>query len=275
MNSSLAPARSRTAFAGLFSLVLMAALLAVAPGAAAGSAASPSLSVSVTQAGPDGAQIAVTGSGYSGEAPGVYVGVTEAGPINSSDATAYRGTVWVQPGQISGGSFDATLELSAEEVATLDPNASYEVHSQKAHGQSSADPSQNVRQAVDLSGVFPSDTGGDANDDSQNDDTAGTDDTAGNDGAAGADDTTGTDDATGTDGSTGADDATGTDGSAGNDDATGSTDDAVEAETPAVVQTDGFTANDNTSALALGGLLLAGISAGAVVMTRQRKGAHV
>lgn len=258
MNSPLAPARSRTAFAGLFSLALMAALLAVAPGAAANSAASPSLSVSVTQAGPDGAQIAVQGSGYSGEAPGVYVGVTEAGPINTGDASAYRGTVWVQPGQISGGSFNATLELSAEDVASLDPNASYEVHSQKAHGQSSADPSQNVRQAVDLSGVFPSDTGDDASDDSQNDDTASTDDPAGNDDADGADDSTGNDDAAGT------------------DDATGSTgDDAVEAETPAVVQTDGFTANDNTSALALGGLLLAGISAGAVVMTRQRKGAHV
>lgn len=268
MNHPLASMRSRTAFAGLFSLLLMAALLAVAPGATARSAASPSLSVSVTQAGPDGVQVAVQGSGYSGEAPGVYVGVTEAGPINTGDASAYRGTAWVQPGQISGGSFSATLELSADEVTTLDPNASYEVHSQKAHGQSSADPSQNVRQAIDLSGAFPSDTG-DADDDSQNDDATGTDDSTGTDDATGTDGSTGTDDATGTDGSTGTDNATGT------DDATASTDDAVGAETPAVVQTDGFTTDDNTSALALGGLLLAGISVGAVVMTRQRKGARL
>src|SRR5699024_2837538 len=52
--------------------------------------------------------------------------------------------------QIKDGSF--SIDLDPIPVSDLDSGASYEIHSQKAHGQSVQDPSQNVRLAVDVSG---------------------------------------------------------------------------------------------------------------------------
>lgn len=113
--------------------------------------AEPSATATITQADEEGLQLNVKGKDYSGESPGLYVGLTEAGPIDSANASEYIGTVWLQPSGITDGSFDQDLKLiTPEEIAELDPEADYEVHTQKAHGQSAQDPSQNVRIPVDI-----------------------------------------------------------------------------------------------------------------------------
>lgn len=117
-----------------------------APAPFTATAAAPSATATVTSATRAGLHVRVAGSGYQPGGVGVYVGITEAGPVNSTDATAYLATVWVPGSQIAAdGSFERTLELDPEDLAKLDPAKTYEVHTQKAHGQSAGDPSQNVR----------------------------------------------------------------------------------------------------------------------------------
>ena len=114
-------------------------------------AAEPSATATVTQADDEGLKINVKGKDYSGESPGIYVGLTEAGPIDPADASSYLGTVWLPAGSIVDGAFDTDLALiTPDEIADLDPEADYEVHTQKAHGQSAQDPSQNARIPVDI-----------------------------------------------------------------------------------------------------------------------------
>ncbi|WP_068264235.1 HtaA domain-containing protein [Janibacter limosus] len=114
-------------------------------------AAAPAATTTVTQEDDGAAEVAVAGTGYQPGGLGIYVGVTQAGPINPADAEAYLGTQWVNGSQIAAdGSFSTTLALTAEEVAGLDPEASYEVHTMKAHGQAASDPSQNVRIPIEL-----------------------------------------------------------------------------------------------------------------------------
>lgn len=105
----------------------------------------------VTHASPASVKINVKGQGYATSGVGIYVGLTEAGPVNTADASKYRATVWLTSSQLnSDGSFDATIELSPTDIGTLDRTKTYEVHTQKAHGQSAGDPSQNVRMPVAL-----------------------------------------------------------------------------------------------------------------------------
>lgn len=109
-------------------------------------AAAPSATATITQATRSGVSVRVQGRGYTPGGVGIYVGITEAGPVNSADATKYLGTIWLPGSQIgSDGSFDRTVELAPDDLARLDPAKTYEVHTQKAHGQSASDPSQNVR----------------------------------------------------------------------------------------------------------------------------------
>lgn len=111
----------------------------------------PKATATITQADAKGLKFNVKGTNYSGESPGLYIGLTEAGPIDATDADAYSGTAWVQPSSITDGSFDQDLALiGPDEIADLDPDADYEIHTQKAHGQSTQDPSQNARIPVDI-----------------------------------------------------------------------------------------------------------------------------
>lgn len=123
-----------------------------APAPLTAAAPAPQLTAEVTSADSAGLQVHVTGNGYAPTNPGIYVGITEAGPIVPRDATAYHGTIWLPASAISAdGTFDEDLELIApDEIAELDQDAEYEVHTQKAHGLSEGDPSQNVRLPLDI-----------------------------------------------------------------------------------------------------------------------------
>jgi hypothetical protein len=147
MISRLAP---RSGAAVLLALLLAVAMLAV-PGRA--SAAGVSAEAHVVASTPTRLAVEVTGTGYSTEPPGIYVGLSESGGASAVDASVYRGTAYLTAAALQGGSFSVTLELDADDIATLDPERDYSVYTLKAHGAALTDPSQNaeVPVAVDFS----------------------------------------------------------------------------------------------------------------------------
>ncbi|GAA2074831.1 hypothetical protein GCM10009821_12180 [Aeromicrobium halocynthiae] len=93
----------------------------------------------------------VRGAGYATTSPGIYVGIAESGGADPTDATAYRGTVFVPHTQMgAGGTFTRRITLDAAEIATLRTDRSYSLYTLKAHGQAVADPSQTVEKRLTL-----------------------------------------------------------------------------------------------------------------------------
>ncbi len=117
---------------------------------AADAATTPVTSSSIGTQTPDALSVTVAGSGFSGEAPGLYVSLAPEGTSSTTDPSQYLGTTWVQASQISGGEFSTTLTLSATQIATLDPETQYVVHTMKAHGQAAIDPSQTTATPIAL-----------------------------------------------------------------------------------------------------------------------------
>lgn len=140
--------------APLLSLLLVSATLAV-PGSAV-AAPSVQAEAAIVASSPTRLAVEVSGTGYATSAPGIYVGISESGGASASDASVYRGTEFVRSSQIAAdGSFDVTVELDAEQIATLEKTESYSVYTLKAHGLAVSDPSQNaeVPLAIDFSSL--------------------------------------------------------------------------------------------------------------------------
>lgn len=111
-------------------------------------------SATITEQTPSSLKVAVSGTGYKSTSPGIYIAIGETGNTNVVDAAQYLGTVWSNnPGTPSAkvqpdGSFAATLSLTAEDIAKLDPTKSYSVVTFKAHGQAASDASQTASTPV-------------------------------------------------------------------------------------------------------------------------------
>jgi hypothetical protein len=122
------------------------------PAAFTAAVALPAVSAEVLESTPDSLRVKVDGTGFSpspANRVGVYVSLGDV--YSDTNAAAYVATNWVNAAGIAAdGTFSTTLALTPEQVAKLDAAKTYQVFTQKAHGQSVGDPSQSVSAPVTL-----------------------------------------------------------------------------------------------------------------------------
>ncbi len=112
----------------------------------------PVVTAEVSKATPKtGLDIAVTGTGFSPAFPGVYVSLGEKGNFADADASVYLATAFVPNSTYAaGGAFSTTVSLTGEQARALSADKDYVITTQKAHGQSAGDPSQNTQTPVEI-----------------------------------------------------------------------------------------------------------------------------
>ncbi|GAB06564.1 hypothetical protein GII30_08005 [Gordonia amarae] len=111
-------------------------------------AGGPAVSLSKTTGlNPNGDEITVSGTGFSGDGAGVYVGIAQDDQFSTTDASVYGpGTVFVRSSQISGGSWSTRLKVSATFASADCQKRTCSVYTLAAHG--SSDRSQDTRTPV-------------------------------------------------------------------------------------------------------------------------------
>ena len=111
----------------------------------------PSLDVDVTEQASGVLKIAAVGSGYAPVFPGVYVTLAPSGGPDTQDAGASVAAAWIPNTAMDAtGGFATELDLSAEEIAKLDPGTDYSVYTFKAHGMPDPGGTQTVEVPVEL-----------------------------------------------------------------------------------------------------------------------------
>ena len=129
------------------SRALLATVVAAAAatfGAAPAVAASPATSASkTTNLSVDGETVTVSGSGFSGEGPGIYVGLVQDSHFSATNADAWISSVFVRAAQISGGSWSASLPVTAAKGSSDCTVNSCSIYTVAAHG--SPDRSQDTQ----------------------------------------------------------------------------------------------------------------------------------
>ncbi|MFZ2242462.1 MAG: neocarzinostatin apoprotein domain-containing protein, partial [Gordonia amarae] len=111
-------------------------------------AGGPAVSLSkITGLNPNGDEITVSGTGFSGAGAGIYVGIAQDDQFSTTDASVYGpGTVFVRSSQMSGGSWSTRLKVSATFASADCQKRTCSVYTLAAHG--SSDRSQDTKTPV-------------------------------------------------------------------------------------------------------------------------------